>query len=195
MKKSQATRNAILENSVRTISGAGLNALTIGQLANTCGLSKSGLMAHFGSKENLQLEALKHLVGRFEQQVIIPTGKSSGLEKLRQLFINWLEWAEDPKQPQGCALVAASMVAEERSGPVQEYLKKMQILWVALLAKSAADEIGKSLNSQSDPEQFAYEIYSLYLGFHYFKQVLGDRQAKTRAMDGFERLVKANANL
>ncbi len=192
MKKSQATRNFILKNAVGAISGAGLGAITIGQLAATCGLSKSGIAGQFGSKEQLQLAVMKFLVARFEREVIVPAMKLRGLEKLRLLVDNWFGWAENPELPRGCPLIAASIVSDSDQGLVQNYLRKMQRMWVDLLARVVCEELGRELKNDCDPEQIAFEIYALYLGYHYFRQVLGDVQARKRAIAGFDRLVETN---
>ena len=127
MRKGQRTRADILGQAVAVASEYGLEGLTIGSLADRLGMSKSGLFAHFGSKEDLQLETLKIARERFERVVFSPAlATPRGLPRLRELFRRWLAWADDPAMPGGCVIIGATIEYDDRPGPVRDALVASQ---------------------------------------------------------------------
>ena len=120
MRKGEQTRTLILNEAVALASQVGLEGLSIGSLAARLHLSKSGLFAHFGSKEDLQLQTLRQAQLRFEETVFRPALKAPrGLPRLRALFVNWLGWIKhNDELPGGCLILAASVEYDDRPGPI-----------------------------------------------------------------------------
>jgi len=190
MSKGEHTRDAILVRAQFVASGAGLQGLSIGRLAADLGLSKSGLFAHFGSKEALQLAVLEAAAARFVAQVLSPALKRpSGVSRLKAVFENWLAWAANSER-QGCLLVAATAELDDQDGPARDFLVAMQRDWLASLAR-IADKAARAgeLDGALDREQFAYELQSILLGYHYAKRLFRDDKADTRARTAFARLL------
>lgn len=170
----------------------GFEGLSIGELASRTGMSKSGLFAHFGSKEQLQLATLEAGVSRFTEVVIdralhVPRGT----ERLQVLFDNWLEWATKLGPPGGCVLLAASIEWDDKEGPVRDYLVKSQRDWIAFLAGTAKKAVGtKEFREDLDCELFANELNAIYLNFHMATRLLRDPHAEHRARQSFARLLE-----
>ena len=115
MGKGKATRAAILEEAISLASVRGLEALSIGDLAGRLGLSKSGLFAHFGSKEALQMQVLQQAVARFTDTALRPAfAEPRGEPRLRAFVDRWLAWDRDPARPGGCPMIAASIELDDQ---------------------------------------------------------------------------------
>ena len=191
MGKGAETRDRILDQAVRIASREGLEGLTIGTLSSELGLSKSGLFAHFGSKEELQCQVLQAAANRFQEEVIRPAiAAPRGEPRIRALFGRWLDWANRADMPGGCLLIAASIELDDRPGPQRDYLVQAHRSRVAALAKACriAIEAGH-FRTDLDPEQFAFDFYSITLGYHDHNRLLRDPRAKDRARSAFERLI------
>jgi AcrR family transcriptional regulator len=191
MGKGAETRERILEHAVRMASRDGLDGLTVAGLAGELGLSKSGLFAHFGSKDVLQTEVLEAATTRFRETVIRPALKAPrGEPRIRAFFERWLGWGDDPEMPGGCILVAASAEFDDRPGPQRDFLVAAQKSWFSTLAKAAqlAVEAGH-FKADLDTEQFAFELYAILLGYHHQKRLLREPKADARVRAAFERLV------
>src|ERR687892_512118 len=107
--KGERTRAAILDEALRLVSKAGLDGLTIGTLADATGMSKSGLFAHFGSREELLLAVLAHGQAQFSEVVFQPAmAKPRGIARLKAMFINWLDWTESAELPGGCPMIGGA---------------------------------------------------------------------------------------
>lgn len=189
--KGQETRAQILESALELTSLEGLDAITIGRLAKTVGLSKSGLFAHFNSKEALQHSVLERAADQFISVVVRPAlKKDRGLPRLRGMFDNWLRWATSGRLPGGCVFVGAAAELDDRPGPLRDYLVKTQRDWLQTLA--TAVRLAKAeghLPDELKPDQVAFEIYGIMLSFHLYSRLLGDSRAKSRARAAFERLI------
>jgi AcrR family transcriptional regulator len=193
MGKGADTRERILDQAVRLASRDGFAGLTIGTLSAELGLSKSGLFAHFGSKEELQLQVLQEAVARYEAAVIRPAiAAPRGEPRLRTLFERWLAWADDLGLPGGCVLIVAAVELDDRPGPMRDYLAGANRRRREFLAKAArlAVEAGH-FRPDLDPEQLAFEIDAVVLGFHHAHRLLCDPRATDRARTAFERLLAA----
>ncbi len=191
MGKGAETRDRILEQAVRIASREGLEGLTIGNLSSEMGLSKSGLFAHFGSKEELQFQVLQAAVARYTDNVIRPAlSAPRGEPRIRAMFERWLEWSNDPSMPGGCLLVVASIELDDRPGPQREFLVEAHRQRIAFLAKGArmAIEAGH-FRPDLDCEQFSFDIACIVLGYHHSLRLLRDPQAGERARAAFERLI------
>jgi AcrR family transcriptional regulator len=195
VSKGEETRERIVERAFRLASRDGLSGLSIGKLATELGLSKSGLFAHFGSKEGLELEVLKAAAARFTEQVMKPAfAAPRGVARLRKLFKGWMTWANDPAQPGGCVFLAAAAELDDVDGPPRDFLVSSQAGLLAALAKAArlAIETGE-LRSDLDCEQFAFETLGVVMAYHHARRLLRDPKADTRAKHAFERLLSTNA--
>ncbi|MBK8065506.1 MAG: TetR family transcriptional regulator [Betaproteobacteria bacterium] len=196
MSKGEQTRAAILDKAVETASRLGLEGLTIGQLAEASGMSKSGLFAHFGSREELQLAVLRHGEALFAQNVFEPAlSAARGVARIRALFRNWLDWTESSELPGGCLMIAAAAEFDDRPGPVRDALARSQRAWIATLRKAVgmAIETGE-LRADTDTEQFVFEMFGISLATHHHRRLLGEPRARQRALAGLERLI-ANSSV
>ena len=192
MSKGDLTRERILEQAMALAGSVGLEGLSIGELAKQTGLSKSGLFAHFASKEDLQLKILEAAKTRFVEEVVAPALRAPrGEPRLRALFERWLEW--EAARVGGCPFVEASYELDDRPGPVRDAIAATQRDWVDTLAHAvriAVDE--KHLAPGTDTRQLAYELYGIFLAYHLYQRLLEDEAAVERARAAFERLLDSS---
>ena len=191
MGKGAETRAAVVDHALSLSSRLGLEALTIGGLARQVGLSKSGLFAHFRSKEDLQLQVLEEAVDRFIRMVVRPAfGEPRGEPRIRALFDRWMEWATADFLPGGCLFVSLANELDDRPGTLRDFLVAAQAEWLATLATAVrlAAESGH-FRPDLDHDQFAYDFYAVMLAFHHFHRLLRDPAAEARARTSFERLI------
>lgn len=195
VSKGEATRAAILDDALSLASRIGLEGLSIGELAKRTEMSKSGLFAHFSSKENLQVEVLRVAAQRFAEMVVAPAiRKPRGEPRVRALFENWLRWSKADFSPGGCIFIAASTELDDRPGPTRDYLVEAQRDFMATMAKSAKIAVEEGhFRADLDTEQFAYEMYSIYLAYHHFARLLRSPHAERRARRGFESLLERSS--
>jgi len=189
--KGDETRERIVRHALQLSSKEGLEGLSIGVLANELGLSKSGLFAHFGSKEELQLAVLKLVAERFEREVIVPAFRAPrGEPRIRRMFDRWIDWVSSAA-PGGCPFVAASAELDDKidSRP-RDYLVAAQKLLLQTLARAAqiAKEEGH-FRADLDTEQFAFELDGVMLSFSHWKRLLRDAKAEARARGAFDNLL------
>jgi len=195
MRKGDRTKTLILNDALAVAGEVGLEGLSIGALASRLGLSKSGLFAHFGSKEDLQLATLRHSQERFEQVVFRPAlAAPRGVPRLRILFENWLGWIARTERPGGCVILAASVEYDDRPGPVRDALVAGQRELRGALAKAVrlAIEAGH-LRPDTDPWQVVFELMGIVLAVHHDRGLLDDPRAPDRARKAFDRLIAAHA--
>lgn len=193
MRKGDFTRKTILERATGLASKVGLEGVTIGALAAELDLSKSGLFAHFHSKEALQLQVLEHSADWFVERVIRPAlAEPRGEPRVRALFERWLEWSQSSPLPGGCVFVQAAVELDDRPGPVRDRLVGFQRQWLGVLATSLRKGIeAGAFHDGADPEQFAQDVYGVMLAYHHFSRLLGDPRAEARARRAFESLLAA----
>lgn len=191
MTKSDTSRAAILEQSVDLASVVGLEGLTIGALASHAGFSKSGLFAHFGSKENLQLETLRAAAERFTNAVVKPALHAPrGVQRVQALFDRWLAWVARDGAPGGCLFVTASIELDDQDGVVRDYLVEQQAALQDMIVRTAQFAVGTGdFRTDLDCEQFAYELHSLLLGFNFAQRLMRDGAAGDRTRAAFARLL------
>lgn len=187
----ERTRRSILDAAVDIASAEGLEGLTIGRLASETGMSKSGLFAHFGSKEDLQLATVEAAREIFIREVIRPAFDAErGVARLWKLCDIWLQYVRGGVFRGGCFFAAAAAEFDGRPGAVRDRVAAIMKEWLAMLRRAVveAQEAGQ-LNSEIDPTQLAFEFNSLELGANWAYQLYGDKQAFTRARDAIlERL-------
>jgi AcrR family transcriptional regulator len=188
MNKGAETREAVLDTASRLARTVGLGGLTIGSLAASAALSKSGLYAHFRSKESLQIQILEHTRKRFVAEVMAPSlATPRGEPRVRALFENWMAW--DDKEG-GCLFVAASSELDDQPGPVRDELVRYQQDWLDSLAE--VFRTGRSeghFRPDADPEQFAFEVDGIMLSHHMFSRLFRDDRSASRAHLAFEALL------
>ncbi|HTF13463.1 MAG TPA: TetR/AcrR family transcriptional regulator [Burkholderiales bacterium] len=195
MRKGEQTRTLILNEAVALASQVGLEGLSIGSLAGRLDMSKSGLFAHFGSKEDLQVRTLRRAQELFLEQVVSPALKQAqGLPRLRNLFSNWLAWLESNDDlPGGCLMLAASVEYDDRPGAVRDLLVAGQRELRGAIAKAIRLAIDEGhLEPQTDPWQLTFELFGVVLAAHHDLRLLGDPRALERAGDALERLIEAH---
>ncbi|WP_269533434.1 TetR/AcrR family transcriptional regulator [Chitinimonas sp. BJYL2] len=189
--KGDLTRDSILVAGIALARELGLGAVSIGELADRAGMSKSGLFAHFGAKETLQLAILDATLAQFNNEVARKAFQAPrGLARLRALFRGWIDWGLAQQQEGGCPVLSAAAEFDDRPGPIRDFLADTQRQWLASLAKSVqlAMEAGE-LPADTDTDQAAFEIFGLILSGHHNYRLLNDLQFGERAVVGLERLI------
>ncbi len=195
LTKGEKTRAAILDEAVRIASKLGLEGLTIGSLAAATGMSKSGLFAHFGAREELQLAVLERGREKFGQVVVKPAlATPRGVPRLRAMFANWLDWAESAELPGGCVMLAAAVEFDDQPGPVRDRVAALQREWMDSLARSIRGGIEEGhLRRDIDVEQFVFECFGIALVCHHHRRLFGDRRARARALAAQDALIARHA--
>jgi AcrR family transcriptional regulator len=186
--KRATTRETILDHAYALARRDGLEGLSIGGLAADVGMSKSGVFAHFGSREDLQLAVLDTGRNRFVSQVLMPAlEQPRGLPRLRAIVANWFEWAREHQS--GCVLLSAASEYDGRDGALHDGVVRQQSGWRDELQKAIAQAVGLGqLRSDTDVAQLAFEIYALMLGLHHDAGLFGFDEAGQRTRAAFERL-------
>lgn len=177
--KGERTRESILRVAVDIASVEGLQGLTIGRLADELKMSKSGLFAHFGSKEDLQLATVGMAGEIFTEHVIRPALEApQGVPRMWQLFVNFLDYVEGKVFKGGCFFAAASFEFDSRPGAVRDAIVQSMRGWMGVLERSVEGAIKAGhLKKKVDAQQFAFEIYSLTIGAHSGFQLLDNKRA------------------
>jgi AcrR family transcriptional regulator len=189
--KGAATRSAIVDQAIGMVRREGLESLSIGNVAQAVAMSKSGVFAHFGSREDLQLAVLDTVAEDFMQEVLAPAFRQPrGLRRLRAVLAGWMDWA----QGSGCPMVSAAIEYDDRPGPIHDHVVDMQGRWRKALAHTVqlAIEVGE-LRAGTDPEQVAFELFGIVLVLHHDARLFGSTDAIARATRAIERLFAAHA--
>ena len=191
MSKGNETRDRILQQALDLSSEVGLDGLTIGMLARRAEMSKSGLYAHFASKEDLQCRVLDTAAARFVDVVLSRVLKQPrGLPRVKLLFELWLDWATK-EWSGGCPFVAAATELDDRPGPVRDRL-------VGHL-RDVTDSIGRAagiaveeghFQGDLDLHQFTYQFWGVLLAYHHFARLMQRGDARARAEQAFAELLK-----
>ncbi len=191
MGKGENTRRAILDKALALATQIGLEGLTIGRLAKEAGMSKSGLFAHFASKENLQIAVLELATERFVDTVVRPAQSSApGKPRLQALIERWIVWEQAIFQPGGCIFVAVAREFEDRPGAVRDYIVRDQRRWLDALAGAARSAIDEGhFRADVDPQQMAYDFYAIIFAYRHFSRLLKDEAAEERVHRAFARLM------
>lgn len=193
--RGEETRRKILKLAVDFATVKGLEALTIGRLAKEIGMSKSGIFAHFGSKEELQLSTVSAAGALFSEEVLVPARDSDvGIVRLYDLVLSWLGWVESNKECGGCFFVAASMEFDGRPGRVRDRLVDLTKSWLVLLEEESriARERGELLPT-TDPKLLAFAAHAYVTEANWMSQLLEDDKAFVRARRVFDQRLKGFA--
>jgi AcrR family transcriptional regulator len=190
LQKGQQTRAAILEAALGLASHMGLEGLSIGALAEVMRMSKSGVFAHFGSREELQISVIREYHARFEEEVFFPAIREArGLPRLRALFERWI-LRVSVELDSGCIYISGAVEFDDRPGPVRDALVAMVRDWQSALERAIriAVEEGQ-LRPDTDPAQMLFELHGLILALHHDARFLRNPGVLDRARRAFDRVV------
>ena len=190
MQKGQQTKQAIVDAALGLAAQIGLEGLSIGALAEVTQMSKSGVFAHFGSREELQISVIREYYARFADEVFFPAMEEArGVPRVRALFANWMKRVAVEIQS-GCIFISGAVAFDDQPGPVRDALASSVKTWLAALHRAVvqAKEEGQ-LNEDADEEQMAFEIHGLILAVHYEARFLKNPGATERANKGFENIL------
>ncbi|MEK7346936.1 MAG: TetR/AcrR family transcriptional regulator [Pseudomonadota bacterium] len=188
--KGQQTKAVIIDAALGLASQIGLEGLSIGALAEVTGMSKSGVFAHFGSREELQISVIREYHDRFEAEVFYAAMQQPrGVPRLQALFDNWMV-RTSAEIDSGCIYISGAVEFDDRTGPVRDALASSVGTWQSALRRAVelAQEEGQ-LSRASDAHQIAFEIHGLILALHYEARFLRNSQATERARQGFAHIL------
>jgi AcrR family transcriptional regulator len=191
MNKGEHTRAAILDAALVQASEAGFESLTIGGLAERAGLSKSGLFAHFGSREELQVAAIEAGAARWAETVFMPAMKARrGLPRIRALFENWLDWTTRSGMMHGCPMRAAAIEFDDRPGPLRDaVIEHFERLYEELARAIRLAISEKHFRAGIDVEQFIFDLMGVLFAYEHAARLFDAARAESHARSAFERLV------
>lgn len=178
--KALNTKTVILDTAMKLASRWGIEGLTIGELAKAVGMSKSGLFAHFGGKDQLQLNVLESATANFVDVVMKPAFKEPrGEPRIRSMVKNWIEHLNDEGSlPGGSILIAASIEVDDKPGMLRDFVQRAQNALIKNIERAAQIAVDEGhFRDDLDVEQFAWSLYSFVLGYHHFKRMLEDPKA------------------
>lgn len=184
--KGDSTRARILDEALRMASRDGLEGLSIGVLAGSLGLSKSGLFAHFGSKEALQVALLDHAAARVQARLAPAAQLPPGPERLRFLLQATMDWVDDPERPGGCPITGACIEFDDREGPVRAALDRLQ----QRTQERIAELFDAFADRSRDRGQLAFEYRCITLGYHHAARMLRAGPARAWARAALEALLE-----
>ncbi len=194
MQKGQQTKAAIIDAALGLATQIGLEGLSIGALAEVTQMSKSGVFAHFGSREELQISVIREYHTRFEEEVFYPALQAErGLPRLRALFANWMK-RTSVEIDSGCIYISGAVEFDDRPGPVRDALASSVMAWHGAMKRAitVAKEEGH-LNADVDEDQMLFEIHGLILALHYEARFLKNPGSIARASAGFEHILQRYA--
>jgi AcrR family transcriptional regulator len=190
LQKGQHTKQLIIDAALGLAQQIGLEGISIGALAEITHMSKSGVFAHFGSREELQISVVREYYQRFSDEVFFPAMNAPrGLPRVRTLFANWMKRVSIEIQS-GCIFISGAVEFDDRTGPVRDALASSVQAWLNALyrAVSQAQEEGH-LRADADAQQVGFEIHALILALHYEARFLKNPGAIERAHTGFENIL------
>src|SRR5688572_17084388 len=168
LQKGQQTKAAIVDAALGLATQIGLEGLSIGALAEVTQMSKSGVFAHFGSREELQISVIRQYHARFEEEVFFPAiQEERGLPRLRALFERWVKRVS-VELDSGCIYISGAVEFDDRPGPVRDALVEMVAAWQAALTKAIGLAVSEGhLREDTDPQQMLFEVHGLILALHH----------------------------
>ncbi len=192
--KGEKTKAVIVDAALSLATQIGLEGLSIGVLAEVTQMSKSGVFAHFGSREELQISVVHEYHTRFEQEVFFPALEAKrGLPRLKALFANWMK-RTSVEIDSGCIYISGAVEFDDRPGPVRDALASSVRIWMAAMDRAVrqAQELGQ-LDEHADPNQVLFEIHGLILALHYEARFLKTPGSIERAIKGFDSVLQRYA--
>jgi AcrR family transcriptional regulator len=189
--KGEATRARIVQKALELGASVGLEGISIGELAQDLGLSKSGLFAHFGSKEQLQLDVLDLAAELFSSSVFDAAARSErGEARVARVFDNLLKWISSRGVPGGCIFLAGAFEWDDLQGPVRQRVVEWFERFNAALARLATRGMQQgAFRADLDAELFAFELHSILTKYHLEWRLLRSKKAVMLARRSFERLL------
>ena len=190
LQKGQQTKAAIIDAALGQATHIGLEGLSIGALAEVMGMSKSGVFAHFGSREELQVSVIREYHHCFEQEVFFPAmAAPRGVARLRALFDNWMK-RTSIEIDSGCIYISGAIEFDDRTGPVRDALAHSVLTWHAAMKRAIlqAKELGE-LNADVVEDQMLFEIHGLILALHYEARFLKNPGSIAKALAGFDNIL------
>ena len=190
-QKGEKTKAVIVDAALGLATQIGLEGLSIGALAEVTGMSKSGVFAHFGSREELQISVVREYHDRFEQEVFYPAlAAARGLPRLRALFANWMK-RTSVEIDSGCIYISGAVEFDDRTGPVRDALASSVNTWLSAMDRAVrqAQEL-QHLDAKAQPSQILFEIHGLILALHYEARFLKLPGSIDRAVKGFESILE-----
>jgi AcrR family transcriptional regulator len=190
LQKGQQTRAAILDAALGLASHMGLEGLSIGALAEVTQMSKSGVFAHFGSREELQISVIREYHAKFEEEVFYPAMREArGLPRLRSLFERWVKRVS-VEIDSGCIYISGAVEFDDRPGPVRDALASMVVAWHGALARAIKIAVEEGhLVADTDAMQMLFELHGLILALHHDARFLRQPGALDRAQLAFEHVL------
>lgn len=188
--KGQQTKAVIVDAALALAAQIGLEGLSIGAVAELTQMSKSGVFAHFGSREELQISVVREYHHRFEQEVFFPALKEPrGLPRLRAMFANWMK-RTSTEIDSGCIYISGASEFDDRPGPVRDALVESVSIWQAAVLRAIEQAQSQGhLTPESDARQLAFEIHGLILALHYEARFLRVPGSIGRAHTGFANIL------
>jgi AcrR family transcriptional regulator len=191
--KGAATREAIIDRAYEIARFSGVEGLSIGPLAGAVGMSKSGVFAHFGSREELQLAVIESAATRFGEAVFMPAlSQPRGLPRLRALMHNWFEWVRGNSG--GCVLLGSVTEYDDRPGPLRDQVMRNEQRWRDLLRRAIQLAIECGHLRAGDTDQYAFELYAFPLAVHHEAGLFGYEQARRHGDAAVERWFASHAS-
>ena len=180
--KAARTRGRILEVASREASIHGIDALTLGPLAKMLSMSKSGLYAHFGSLEALQLAVVDAICARFREEVVDPAfACPRGVKRLQAIMDLWIAWSQHPDRPGGCQLISAAFDFDAPHGPVRDRVAHWIRIWIGVIEREVEKLNEMHPDVCLDPKESASTALGIYMAQHLEGHLLGDDEAGARA--------------
>jgi AcrR family transcriptional regulator len=190
LQKGQQTKAAIVDAALGLATQIGLEGLSIGALAEVMQMSKSGVFAHFGSREELQISVVREYHTRFEEEVFYPAMSAPrGLPRLRAMFDNWMK-RTSVEIDSGCIYISGAVEFDDRPGPVRDALASSVNTWLSAMQRAINIAVEEGhLRADTDADQMRFEIHSLILALHYEARFLRSPDSLQRSLAAFEGIV------
>jgi AcrR family transcriptional regulator len=190
LAKGRQTKAAIVDAALQLATQIGLEGLSIGALAEATQMSKSGVFAHFGSREELQISVIREYHQRFEAEVFYPALQAPrGLPRLKALFDNWMK-RTSVEIDSGCIYISGAVEFDDRTGPVRDALASSVQTWLAAMRRAVVQACEEGhLQAGIDPDQLLFEIHGLILALHYEARFLRSPGSIERALRGFDNIL------
>ncbi len=193
MAKGDLTRKRILTEAAEQATVRGLSAVSLMDVAEQVGLSKSGVFKHFQSKEALQQALVESVIAQFEERVWRPAeALPRGEPRLRVVVERWLDWVDGEISRGGCGLTAFAIELDDQPGPLRDHLRWQQTLWQKIMTSEFA-RLREPPIDRGIADQAAFELKAMVLGYNHHKRLLDDAQARAMVMRAFEALLQRTA--
>jgi AcrR family transcriptional regulator len=193
-QKGQQTKAAIVDAALNLAAQVGLEGLSIGAVAELTQMSKSGVFAHFGSREELQISVVREYHARFEQEVFYAAMSAPrGLPRLRAMFDNWMK-RTSIEIDSGCIYISGATEFDDRPGPVRDALVESVSIWQGAMFRAVQQATAEGhFRADADERQIAFEIHGLILASHYEARFLHVPGSIDRARRGFENIIQRSS--